>query len=82
MRAFVAIRMSAQVEDSVASAIEELKRPRDGDASFELLGTAFDGHRFRRHGFGAREHHRLRIECRDIFGNLQNVANRRAAGSR
>jgi 2'-5' RNA ligase len=54
VRAFVAIRMSAQVEDSVAAAIDELKRPRDGvgwvrrenlHVTLKFLGPSVDAHR-------------------------------------
>ncbi len=54
VRAFVAIRMSDQVEDSVAKTIDELKRPDDGvrwvpranlHITLKFLGAAVDSHR-------------------------------------
>lgn len=54
VRAFVAIRMSDQVEESVAKTIDELKRPGDGvrwvpranlHITLKFLGPAVDSHR-------------------------------------
>ncbi|MDO8432206.1 MAG: RNA 2',3'-cyclic phosphodiesterase [Candidatus Binatus sp.] len=54
VRAFVAIRMGAQVEDSVAATIAELSRPRDGvrwvrrenlHVTLKFLGPSVDAHR-------------------------------------
>ena len=57
VRAFVAVRMSEQVEESVAETIGELKRPRDGirwvpranlHITLKFLGPAVDSHRLQR----------------------------------
>jgi RNA 2',3'-cyclic 3'-phosphodiesterase len=54
VRAFVALRMSEQVEDAVAKAIDELRRPHDGirwvpranlHITLKFLGPAVDLHR-------------------------------------
>ena len=54
VRAFVAIRMNEQVEDSVAKTIDELKHPHDGvrwvpranlHITLKFLGPAVDSHR-------------------------------------
>jgi 2'-5' RNA ligase len=54
VRAFVAIRMNEQVEDSIARTIEELKHPGDGarwvpranlHITLKFLGPAVDSHR-------------------------------------
>jgi len=54
VRAFVAVRMSEQVEDSIASAIDELRHPQDGvrwvpranlHITLKFLGAAVDMHR-------------------------------------
>lgn len=54
VRAFVAIRMSDQVEDSVSKTIDKLKRPSDGvrwvlranlHITLKFLGPAVDSHR-------------------------------------
>ena len=57
VRAFVAIRMNEQVEDSVARTIDELKHPHDGvrwvpranlHITLKFLGPAVDSHRLQR----------------------------------
>ncbi len=57
VRAFVAVRMSEQVEESVAAIIAELKHPRDGirwvpranlHITLKFLGPAVDSHRLER----------------------------------
>ena len=57
VRAFVAIRMNEQVEDSVAKTIDELKHPNDGvrwvpranlHITLKFLGPAVDSHRLQR----------------------------------
>src|SRR3984957_16115591 len=57
VRAFVAIRMNEQVEDSVAKTIDELKHPHDGvrwvpranlHITLKFLGPAVDSHRLQR----------------------------------
>jgi len=57
VRAFVAIRMNEQVEESVAKTIDELKHPRDGvrwvpranlHITLKFLGPAVDSHRLER----------------------------------
>src|SRR5580693_6422462 len=57
VRAFVAIRMSEPVEDSVAKTIDELKHPNDGvrwvpranlHITLKFLGPAVDSHRLQR----------------------------------
>jgi 2'-5' RNA ligase len=57
VRAFVAVRMSEQVEESVAATIAELKHPRDGirwvpranlHITLKFLGPAVDSHRLER----------------------------------
>jgi 2'-5' RNA ligase len=57
VRAFVAVRMNEQVEDSVADAIAELKHPGDGvrwvpranlHITLKFLGPAVDSHRLER----------------------------------
>jgi len=57
VRAFVAVRMNEQVEESVAETIGELKRPRDGvrwvpranlHITLKFLGAAVDSHRLQR----------------------------------
>jgi 2'-5' RNA ligase len=57
VRAFVAVRMNEQVEESVAETIDELKRPRDGvrwvpranlHITLKFLGPAVDSHRLQR----------------------------------
>jgi RNA 2',3'-cyclic 3'-phosphodiesterase len=57
VRAFVAVRMSEQVEASVATAIDELRHPRDGvrwtpranlHITLKFLGPAVDPHRLQR----------------------------------
>lgn len=57
VRAFVAVRMSEHVEESVAETIGELKRPRDGirwvpranlHITLKFLGPAVDSHRLQR----------------------------------
>jgi 2'-5' RNA ligase len=57
VRAFVAVRMNEQVEESVAHAIAELKHPRDGvrwvpranlHITLKFLGPAVDSHRLER----------------------------------
>jgi RNA 2',3'-cyclic 3'-phosphodiesterase len=54
VRAFVAVRMNEHVEDAVAKAIEELRRPHDGirwvpqanlHITLKFLGPAVDSHR-------------------------------------
>jgi 2'-5' RNA ligase len=54
VRAFVAVRMSEQVEDSIARTIDELKQPDDGvrwvpranlHITLKFLGPAVDSHR-------------------------------------
>jgi 2'-5' RNA ligase len=54
VRAFLAIRMSTQVEEAVAATIEELSRPHDGvgwvrpanlHVTLKFLGPAVDAHR-------------------------------------
>jgi 2'-5' RNA ligase len=54
VRAFVAVRMSEQVEQSVATAIDELRRPHDGvrwvprpnlHITLKFLGPSVDSHR-------------------------------------
>ncbi|HWJ41758.1 MAG TPA: 2'-5' RNA ligase family protein, partial [Candidatus Limnocylindrales bacterium] len=54
VRAFVAVRMSEQVEDSIARTIDELKHPDDGvrwvpranlHITLKFLGPAVDSHR-------------------------------------
>ena len=56
VRAFVAIRMNEQIEDSIAATIEELKHPGDGvrwvpranlHITLKFLGPAVDSHRLR-----------------------------------
>jgi RNA 2',3'-cyclic 3'-phosphodiesterase len=57
VRAFVAIRMNEQVEDSVARTIDQLKHPHDGvrwvpranlHITLKFLGPAVDSHRLQR----------------------------------
>jgi len=57
VRAFVAVRMNEQVEESVAETIDELKHPRDGirwvpranlHITLKFLGPAVDSHRLER----------------------------------
>src|ERR1700692_4759253 len=57
VRAFVAIRMNEQVEDSIARTIDELKHPHDGvrwvpranlHITLKFLGPAVDPHRLQR----------------------------------
>jgi RNA 2',3'-cyclic 3'-phosphodiesterase len=57
VRAFVAVRMNEQVEESVAEAIDELKHPGDGvrwvpranlHITLKFLGAAVDSHRLQR----------------------------------
>jgi len=57
VRAFVAIRMSDQVEESVAKTIDELRHPQDGvrwvpranlHITLKFLGPAVDAHRLQR----------------------------------
>ncbi|MGB9382378.1 RNA 2',3'-cyclic phosphodiesterase [Candidatus Binatus sp.] len=57
VRAFVAIRMNEQVEDSVAQTIDDLRRPHDGvrwvpranlHITLKFLGAAVDSHRLQR----------------------------------
>jgi 2'-5' RNA ligase len=64
VRAFVAIRMNHRVEDSVAAAIEELRRPRDGvrwvprpnlHVTLKFLGPAVNPHRLERLTTGLHE---------------------------
>src|SRR5271156_5422322 len=64
LRAFVAIRMSEQVEDAVAAICDTLKRPRDGvrwvrranlHITLKFLGPAVDPHRLERLSGGLRQ---------------------------
>ena len=64
VRAFVAIRMSAQVEDAVAAMTEKIKRPRDGvrwvprsnlHITLKFLGPSVDPHRLERLTAGLHE---------------------------
>jgi 2'-5' RNA ligase len=64
VRAFVAIRMSAQVEDAVAAMTETIKRPRDGvrwvpranlHITLKFLGPSVDPHRLERLTAGLHE---------------------------
>jgi RNA 2',3'-cyclic 3'-phosphodiesterase len=64
VRAFVAIRMNEQVEESVAKAIDELKHPHDGvrwvpranlHITLKFLGPAVDSHRLQRLTGGLRQ---------------------------
>jgi len=57
VRAFVAVRMNEQVEESVAETIGDLKHPRDGvrwvpranlHITLKFLGPAVDSHRLER----------------------------------
>jgi 2'-5' RNA ligase len=64
VRAFVAIRMSEPVEDSVARTIDELRRPHDGvrwvpranlHITLKFLGPAVDSHRLQQLTSGLRQ---------------------------
>ena len=64
VRAFVAIRMSDQVEDSVASTIDELRHPHDGvrwvpranlHITLKFLGPAVNSHRLQQLTAGLRQ---------------------------
>ena len=64
VRAFVAVRMSEQVEDSVAKTIDELRRPDDGvrwvpranlHITLKFLGAAVDSHRLQQLTAGLRQ---------------------------
>ena len=64
VRAFVAIRMSAQVEDAIAAMTEKIKRPRDGvrwtpranlHITLKFLGPGVDPHRLERLTAGLHE---------------------------
>jgi 2'-5' RNA ligase len=64
VRAFVAVRMSEQVEDSVAKTIDELRRPDDGirwvqranlHITLKFLGAAVDSHRLQQLTAGMRQ---------------------------
>ena len=86
VRAFLAIRMSTQVEEAVAATIEELSRPRDGvgwvrranlHVTLKFLGPAVDAHRLE-HLTGALHHFaidtdpfELAAEGLGAFPNLQ-----------
>lgn len=61
VRAFIAIRMNEQVEESVAKTIDELKHPHDGvrwvpranlHVTLKFLGPAVDPHRLEQLGAG------------------------------
>jgi 2'-5' RNA ligase len=64
VRAFVAIRMNEQVEESVAKTIDELRRPHDGvrwvpranlHITLKFLGPAVDSHRLQQLTGGLRQ---------------------------
>ena len=64
VRAFVAVRMNEQVEDSVAKTIDELRRPDDGvrwvpranlHITLKFLGAAVDSHRLQQLTAGLRQ---------------------------
>ena len=64
VRAFVAVRMSEQVEDSVAKTIDELRHPDDGvrwvpranlHITLKFLGAAVDSHRLQQLTAGMRQ---------------------------
>ena len=64
VRAFVAVRMSEQVEDNVAKTIDELRRPDDGvrwvpranlHITLKFLGAAVDSHRLQQLTAGLRQ---------------------------
>jgi 2'-5' RNA ligase len=64
VRAFVAVRMSDQVEDSIARTIDELKNPNDGvrwvpranlHITLKFLGPAVDSHRLQQLTAGLRQ---------------------------
>ena len=64
VRAFVAIRMNEQVEESVAKTIDELRRPHDGlrwvpranlHVTLKFLGLAVDSHRLQQLTGGLRQ---------------------------
>ena len=64
VRAFVAVRMSEQVEDAVAKTIDELRRPDDGvrwvpranlHITLKFLGAAVDSHRLQQLTAGLRQ---------------------------
>jgi 2'-5' RNA ligase len=64
VRAFVAVRMSEQVEDSVAKTIDQLRHPDDGvrwvpranlHITLKFLGAAVDSHRLQQLTTGLRE---------------------------
>jgi 2'-5' RNA ligase len=64
VRAFVAVRMSEQVEDAVAKTIDELRRPDDGvrwvpranlHITLKFLGSAVDSHRLQQLTAGLRQ---------------------------
>src|ERR1700735_5854809 len=64
VRAFVAIRMNEQVEDSVAKTIDELRHPHDGvrwvpranlHITLKFLGPAVDSHRLQQLTSGLRQ---------------------------
>src|SRR5271165_5760219 len=64
VRAFVAIRMNEQVEESVAKTIDELRRPHDGvrwvpranlHVTLKFLGPAVDSHRLQQLTSGLRQ---------------------------
>ncbi|MGA7873410.1 MAG: RNA 2',3'-cyclic phosphodiesterase [Candidatus Binatus sp.] len=64
VRAFVAIRMSEQVEESVAKTLDELRHPGDGvrwvpranlHITLKFLGPAVDSHRLQRLTAGLRQ---------------------------
>jgi 2'-5' RNA ligase len=64
VRAFVAVRMNQQVEESVAETIDQLKHPHDGvrwvpranmHITLKFLGPAVDSHRLQRLAGGLRQ---------------------------
>jgi 2'-5' RNA ligase len=64
MRAFVAVRMNEQVEESVAKTIDELRHPHDGvrwvprpnlHITLKFLGSAVDSHRLQQLTGGLRQ---------------------------
>jgi 2'-5' RNA ligase len=64
MRAFVAVRMNEQVEESVAKTIDELRHPHDGvrwvpranlHITLKFLGSAADSHRLQQLTGGLRQ---------------------------
>lgn len=64
VRAFVAVRMNDQVEDSIARTVDELKHPDDGvrwvpranlHITLKFLGPAVDSHRLQQLTAGLRQ---------------------------